>query len=160
MGRGIDLLGVACTESDGILALNVTLQFIIAVQTITAAQRRRENRKRKKKIEFQACPLLLADGDGPGSIDLNHVPIRALQSATLGDILMVTLLHLRLAIEEEVNVVTGKALVERRRQLLPGHGRPDQPWRHDDDEIGFLLLVGGAAEQRAQNRHGADPGKL
>ena len=107
MGRGIDLLGVACTESDGVLALNVTLQFIVAVQTIAAAEHRRENRKRKERIEFQGCPLLLGYGDSPGGIDLNHVPIRALQPATLGDVILVTLLHLRLAVEKEVDVVTG-----------------------------------------------------
>ena len=107
MGRRINLLGVARTERDGILALNVTLQFIVAVQTITAAQHRRENRKRKERIEFQGCPLLLAYGDSPGGIDLYHVPIGPLQPATLGDVILVTLLHLRLAVEKEVDVIAG-----------------------------------------------------
>ena len=107
MGRGIDVLGVACTEGDAILALNVTLQFIIAVQTIAAAQHRRESCERKERIEFQGCPLLLIDGDSPGGVDLNHVSIGPLQPATLRDVILVALLHLRLAVEKEVDVIAG-----------------------------------------------------
>ena len=107
VGRGINLLGVACAERNGVLALNVSLQLIVAVQTITAAQHRRQNRKRQERIEFQRSPLLLFDGDSPGGVDMNHVSIRALQPATLGDVILVALLHLRLAVEKEVDVIAG-----------------------------------------------------
>src|SRR5262245_28737814 len=56
---------------------------------------------------------------------------------------------LRLAHQEEVDVVRRQSLVERRLDHVAGSGRLDDARRHDDGEIGLVLLIGGAAEQRA-----------
>ena len=50
--------------------------------------------------------------------------------------------------------------VERRAQHVAGTRRAHDARRHDDDEVGFLLLVGGAARERAEHRHVGEPGQL
>ena len=54
----------------------------------------------------------------------------------------------------------GRVRVERRAQHVAGAGRAHDARRHDDDEVGFFLLVGGAARERAEDRHVGEPGQL
>src|SRR6516164_10475878 len=68
--------------------------------------------------------------------------------------------HLLLPTQEELAVVAGKAVVERRDKLLVRSRGLDEPRGHDDDEIRLLSLEGSAAQQRAKNRNLADPGQL
>ena len=65
-----------------------------------------------------------------------------------------------LAHQEEVDVVRRQRGVERRLEGVAGPRRAHQARRHDDGEVGFLLLIGRAAEQRAEHRHVAEPGQL
>ena len=70
------------------------------------------------------------------------------------------LAHLRPAHQKEIDVVAGKAFIKRCGQPLAGSGRLDQMRSDDDDQIGLVLQVAVAAEQRAKNRHRADPRNL
>ncbi len=90
----------------------------------------------------------------------DHVAVGAFDLAAGIDVVGVALAHFHLAVEEEVDIVGRQARVQRRRQHLAGCGGRDEMRRDEDDEIGLVLLVGRTAEQRAQHRHGADPGQL
>ncbi len=65
-----------------------------------------------------------------------------------------------LAHEEEVDVVRRQRVVERRLDRIAGPGRPHQARRDDDGEIGLVLLIALAREQRTEHRHVAEPGHL
>src|ERR1700677_1383921 len=68
--------------------------------------------------------------------------------------------YLGLTHQEEVDVIAWQCAVERR---MHGIGRPQRTHnvrRHQDDQIGSVLLVLGAAEQRAKHRHVAGPWQL
>src|SRR5665213_2730841 len=65
-----------------------------------------------------------------------------------------------LAEQEEVTVVRRQAIVSRRLDQIARARRLDQMRRHDDGEIGLVLLIGLGREQRAQNRHAAEPWQL
>ena len=65
--------------------------------------------------------LFLADRPGQTLLDLDHVTVRPLQSAACGDVVFITLLHFGLAIEEEVDIITGEPGVQRRRKPLSGN---------------------------------------
>ncbi len=66
----------------------------------------------------------------------------------------------RLAEQEEVLVVRRQRVVGRRPDHVARPRRTHQMRRHDDDEIGLVLLIGLRREQRAQHRHAAEPGQL
>src|SRR5436305_3073274 len=57
---------------------------------------------------------------------------------------------LRLAEQVEIRVIRRLRVVERRAQHVARTGRAHQTRRHDDDEVGFLLLEGCAACARAE----------
>ena len=54
----------------------------------------------------------------------------------------------------------GKRVVGRRLDQVARPRRPHQMRRHDDGEIGLVVLVGLRGEQRAQHRHAAEPRQL
>ena len=95
-----------------------------------------------------------------GQFGLDHVTIRALEAPAAFYIIGILLLHFRLAHQEEVDVIGRQPRIERRYETLAGHHRRDEPRRHDDDQIRLLLLVGRAAEQRAEDRHRTNPRHL
>src|ERR1700722_12716596 len=98
--------------------------------------------------------------ESPRGLGRNDVAVRAMHLAAAVDVVEGALLHLGLAEQEEVDVVARQAPVERRRELLPRRGRLDEMRRDDDDEIGLVLLIARAREQRAEHRHRAEPGNL
>src|SRR3954471_17092643 len=59
----------------------------------------------------------------------------------------------RLAEQEEFRIVRRSRAVERRAQHVTGASRAREARRDDDDEVGFLLLIRGAARERAEDRH-------
>src|ERR1700741_3169550 len=66
----------------------------------------------------------------------------------------------RLTKQEELGIVRRLCAVERRAQHVAGPGGAHKVRRHDDDEVGFLLLKGGAARECAEHRHVANPREL
>src|SRR5215213_8970494 len=68
--------------------------------------------------------------------------------------------HLGLAEQEEFRVVRRLGGVKRSAQYVARPGRAHDAWRHDDDEVGLFLLVGGAARERAEHRHVGKPWQL
>src|SRR5215831_10745795 len=68
--------------------------------------------------------------------------------------------QLALTLKEEISVVPRHRIVERRLDRIAGPRRADQPGRHDDGEIGLVLLKRPACEQRAEHRHVTEPGHL
>src|SRR6056297_2940361 len=67
---------------------------------------------------------------------------------------------LRLAVEEELALGGEHRRLERRGEVASGRDRTAQPRGDDDDEVGFVLLERGGAEQRAEDGHVADPWHL
>src|SRR5476649_1839925 len=65
-----------------------------------------------------------------------------------------------LAHQEQIDVVDRKRVIERRCDDVARTGRTNEPRSDNDGEIGLVLLIRGAAKQRAQNRDVADPGQL
>src|SRR5215831_4975600 len=90
----------------------------------------------------------------------NDMTIGALDVAAAGDVIPEGLPLLHLTHQEKINVIAGKVLIEWTRQFLPRHGRSNEMRRHDDHQVRLHLLELLAAEQRAEDRHRADPGKL
>src|SRR5690242_4739095 len=81
----------------------------------------------------------LSLGDVEDVADRGRAPVGAALDAAIhrhGD--------LGLAEQEELGIVRRLRCIERRAQHVTGAGRTHQPRRHDDDEVGFILLVGGA----------------
>src|SRR5882724_1099006 len=68
--------------------------------------------------------------------------------------------HLAATEQEEIDVVGGSGIVERRANRIAWPRRGDKPRRHDDHEVGFLLLIRGTAHQRADDGKVADPREL
>ena len=101
-----------------------------------------------------------AELTGKAGAAVDHVPIWALDIAAAGDVVAKFLLLLHLTHQEKVDVVGGYVIVQWTGQPLPRHARCDEMRRDDDHQIGLLLLVGGAPEQRTEHRHRSDPGKL
>src|SRR6266700_5694218 len=66
----------------------------------------------------------------------------------------------RLAEQKEIRVVCRRGVIERRAQVLVGPGRTHEARRNDDDQISFLLLIRGAARERAKHRHVSQPRQL
>ena len=67
---------------------------------------------------------------------------------------------LGLAEQEEVGIVGRQRVVGRRLIDVARPRRTHQMRRHDNGEIGLVLLVGLRREQRAQHRHAAEPRQL
>src|SRR5262249_21123667 len=86
--------------------------------------------------------------------------IWALDVAAAGDVVPEGLSLLHLTHQEKIDVIGGNVIVERTCQLLPRHGRSDEMGRDDDHQVRLHFLELLAAEQRAEDRHRADPGKL
>src|SRR5215831_143289 len=85
--------------------------------------------------------------------------IWALDVAAAGDVIPEDLPLLHLTHQEKIDVIGGKVIIERTCQLLPRHGRSNEMGRDDDHQVRLHLLELLAAEQRAEDRHRADPGK-
>src|SRR5215467_11620693 len=68
--------------------------------------------------------------------------------------------QLAFAFKEEISIVPWHRIVERRLDRIAGPRRAHQPGRHDDGEIGLVLLKRPACEQRAEHRHVTEPGHL
>src|SRR5687768_467133 len=54
--------------------------------------------------------------------------------------------NFRLAQQEEIYVVGGQRVIQRRLDSIAGTYRANDARRHDDRKVGFVLLVGCAAE--------------
>src|SRR5262245_3764359 len=67
---------------------------------------------------------------------------------------------LGLSHQEEVDVIRRQGVVGRRLDLITRPRRTHEMRRDNDGEVGFVLLVGLAGEQRAQHRYAAKPGQL
>src|SRR5262245_2002741 len=94
-------------------------------------------------------------GDVEDVADRAGTPIRAALDAAVhrhGDF--------GLTEQEELGIVRRLGAVERRAQHVAGAGRAHQTRRYDDDEVGFFLLIRGAAGERADHRHVGNPGQL
>src|SRR5690348_8847485 len=96
----------------------------------------------------------------PGRLGWNDEPVGAMDLAAVGDVLEGALLHLGFAEQEIIDIIAGKAPVERRRKPLSGRGWHHEMRRDDDHEIRLVLLVTRAREQRAKDGDGAEPGEL
>src|ERR1700704_1292611 len=90
----------------------------------------------------------------------NDMTIWALDVAAAGDVIPEGLPLLHLTHQEKIDVISGKVIIEWTCQFLPRHGRSDEMGRDDDHQVRLRLLELLAAEQRAEDRHRADPGKL
>src|SRR5258708_4049979 len=97
---------------------------------------------------------------GRANLRRDEVAIGILHLAARIDIVVVALADVHLAVEEEVNVIGRQTGFKRRGQLLTRRRGGDQARRNDDHQVGFLLLVRRAAEQRAKHRNRPDPGHL
>src|SRR5215467_13253003 len=86
--------------------------------------------------------------------------IWALDVAAAGDVVPEGLSLLHLTHQEKIDVIAGNVIIEWTCQLLPRHGRSDEMGRHDDHQVRLHFLELLAAEQRAEDRHRADPGQL
>src|SRR5262249_41863007 len=86
--------------------------------------------------------------------------IWALDVAAAGDVIPEDLSLLHLTHQEKIDVIGGKVIIERTCQFLPRYGRGHEMGRDDDHQVRLQLLELLAAEQRADDRHRADPGKL
>src|SRR5262245_6024870 len=86
--------------------------------------------------------------------------IWALDVAAAGDVIPEGLPLLHLTHQEKIDVIGGNVIIEWTCQLLPRHGRSDEMGRHDNHQVRLHFLELLAAEQRAEDRHRADPGKL
>src|SRR6266567_1543959 len=62
--------------------------------------------------------------------------------------------------QEEIRVVRRRGVIVRRAQVLVGSSRTHQTRRDDDDQIGFFLLIRGAARERAKHRYVGKPRQL
>src|SRR5262249_15165222 len=67
---------------------------------------------------------------------------------------------LALSHQEEVDVIRRQGVIGRRLDLIARPRRTHEMRRDNDGEIGFILLVGLAGEQRAQHRYAAKPRQL
>src|SRR4051794_12876029 len=97
--------------------------------------------------------------DIDGSLrQIEHVPserpVGAQGSAQRG------LRDLRLAHQKQVGVIRRQGVVERRLNYVARSSRPHDPWRDDDGKVGLVLLIRGAAEQRAEHRDIPQPREL
>src|SRR5688572_26531527 len=104
---------------------------------------------------------LFRDIDGLSLGNVEDVADR--QRAAVGDALEPAVHRygdLALSEQEKLGIVRRLRAIERRAQHVAGAGRAHEARRHDDDEVGFLFLIGGAARQRAQDRHIAQPRQL
>src|SRR3954462_11364293 len=68
--------------------------------------------------------------------------------------------YLCLTEQEEFRVVRRPGGVERRAQHVAGAGRAHDARRHNDDEVGFFLLIRGTAGERTEHRHVGEPRQL
>ena len=64
--------------------------------------------------------LFFPDRRGDTLLDLDHMTVRALQFAACGDVLLIALLHFRLAVEEEIDVVAGQPRIRGDAKRWPG----------------------------------------
>ena len=65
-----------------------------------------------------------------------------------------------LAHQEEVGVISRQGIVERRLDWIVGSRWAHDPRRDNDSEVGLVLLIRRAAEQRAEHGHIAQPREL
>src|SRR5260370_14108725 len=82
----------------------------------------------------------------------DDVTVWACQVCARGHKIGIALADVGLAIEKKVHVVAGQPLVKLRCQTLARDHRRDEVRRHNDNQIGLLLLIIGTAKQRAQYR--------
>src|SRR6266446_6529132 len=98
--------------------------------------------------------------------DIDFTPFRQIEDVTDEPLLVaerepeIGRRDLWLAHQEQIDVVGRQRIVERGLDRIAWSRRTHDPRRDDDGEIGLLLLIGGAAEQRAEHRDIADPGDL
>src|SRR5262249_27830528 len=90
----------------------------------------------------------------------NDMTIWALDVAAAGDVIPEALPLLHLTHQEKIHVIARNGAIERTGQLLPRQGRSDEMGRDDDHQVCVRRHECLAAEQRAEHRHRADPGKL
>src|SRR5215813_11331344 len=86
--------------------------------------------------------------------------IWALDVAAAVDVIPESLPLLHLTHQEKIDVIAGKVIIEWTCQFLPRDGRRDDMGGDDDDQVRLRGLEFLATEQRAEDRHRADPGKL
>src|SRR5262245_45083498 len=86
--------------------------------------------------------------------------IWALDVAAAGEVIPEGFPLLHLTHQEKINIIARNGVIERSCQSLPGHGRSDEMGRDDDHQVRILRHERLAAEQRAEDRHRANPGKL
>src|SRR5687767_9876551 len=91
---------------------------------------------------------------------IDDVAIRPDDARAGLDVLHYLRRHLDLAEGEELEVVGGHRLIERRGDHLAGRTGLHQPRRDDYHELGIVLLEARGLEQRADDRHVAEPGQL
>src|SRR5215467_2988583 len=120
-----------------------------------APARSKEQRERAMHI----VPSL-ALARGARRLDTDHVAIGTLNLAAARYVIRIGFAHFRLSHKEEVGVIAGQPLVERRRQTLARSRRLDEMRRDDDDQVGLMLLIVHAAEQSSENRNRSEPGNL
>src|SRR5262249_40159497 len=90
----------------------------------------------------------------------NDMTIWALDVAAAGEVIPEGFPLLHLTHQEIINVIARHGVIERSCQSLPGHGRRDEMGRDDDHQVRVRRYECLAAEQRAKDRHRANPGKL
>ena len=158
LSNGVRPACIARTERDGVLALQVTHALVIAI-VAASGEGSRSGSEEHDSSKSHDRPLSLVRLRR-GQFGLDDVTIRPLEAPAAFYIIGILLLHFRLAHHEEVDVIGRQPRIERRCETLAGHHRRDEPRRYDDDQIRLLLLVGRTAEQRAEDRHRANPGYL
>src|SRR3954462_4594802 len=85
-------------------------------------------------------------GDVENMADRGRAPVGAAADATVhrhGDF--------GLTEQEELGVIRRLCRIERRAQHVTWAGRAYEMRRHDDDEVGLFLLIGGAARKRTEH---------
>src|SRR5215470_9491972 len=102
----------------------------------SAAARTKGPRRRAMRI----VPSSPFDRRARWRLDTNHVAIGTLNLAAARYVIRIGFAHFRLSHQEEVGVIAGQPLVERRRQTLARSRRLDEMRRDDDDQIGLMLL--------------------
>src|SRR5262247_2545740 len=97
---------------------------------------------------------------GAWRLDTDHVAIGPLHLSSARYVVRIGFAHFRLSHQEEVGVIAGQPLIERRRQTLARSCRLDEMRRDDDDQIGLMLLIVHAAEQGSEHRNRSEPRNL
>src|SRR5216683_1314764 len=113
---------------------------------------------RRLIIDMTTSPF--EDGPTRTLIELNHMTIWTLHIAPGGYVVGKFLFPLELTIQEDIDIVSWQPGIERGRQLLARRGWLYQMRRDDDDEVGFVLLITSAPEQRTEDRDRSKPREL